>query len=161
MAKKRKASQSFSFHEEYPSDEEEDEDFNSPSKGAASKEASDSDESYGDSDDDDRDEFDELEEKAANEIVSGLELPKKHKLARKRIVKIRDPSKKKYRRIESKSAAFKSPRDRIQEFPQEFLIVNNSHLYCSLCDKQLDTKRSIVKNHLQSKKHLVSGIQLL
>ena len=158
MPRKRKASQAFTFHEEYASDEEEDEDFNSPSKGAANKEVSDSDDSYSNSDDDDQDEFDELEEK---EIVNGLELPKKHKLARKRIVKMRDPSKKKYGRIESKSAAFKSPKDRINEFPQEFLIVNNSHLYCALCDKQLDTKRSIVLNHLRSEKHLVSGIQLL
>ena len=46
-----------------------------------------------------------------------------------------------------------SPRDRIEEFPGENLCLRGGKLFCSGCKEILSSKKSILKNHLASKKH--------
>ena len=45
-----------------------------------------------------------------------------------------------------------SPRDRIEEFPGENLCLRGG-LFCNGCKEILSSKKSILKNHLASKKH--------
>ena len=46
-----------------------------------------------------------------------------------------------------------SPRDRIEEFPGENLCLRGGKLFCNGCKEILSSKKSILKNHLASKKH--------
>ena len=46
-----------------------------------------------------------------------------------------------------------SPRDRIEEFPGENLCLRGGKLFCNVCKEILSSKKSILKNHLASKKH--------
>ena len=46
-----------------------------------------------------------------------------------------------------------SPRDRIEEFPGENLCLRGGKLFCNWCKEILSSKKSILKNHLASKKH--------
>ena len=46
-----------------------------------------------------------------------------------------------------------SPRDRIEEFPGENLCPRGGKLFCNWCEEILSSKKSILKNHLASKKH--------
>ena len=46
-----------------------------------------------------------------------------------------------------------SPRDRIEEFPGENLCLRGGKLFCNGCKAILSSKKSILKNHLASKKH--------
>ena len=46
-----------------------------------------------------------------------------------------------------------SPRDRIEEFPEENLCLRGGKLFCNECKEILSSKKSILKNHLASKKH--------
>ena len=46
-----------------------------------------------------------------------------------------------------------SPRDRIEEFPGENLCPRGGKLFCTGCKEILSSKKSILKNHLASKKH--------
>ena len=46
-----------------------------------------------------------------------------------------------------------SPRDRIEEFPGENLSLRGGKLFCNGCKEILSSKKSILKNHLTSKKH--------
>ena len=46
-----------------------------------------------------------------------------------------------------------SPRDRIEEFPGKNLCLRGEKLFCSGCKEMLSYKKSILKNHLASKKH--------
>ena len=46
-----------------------------------------------------------------------------------------------------------SPRDRIEEFPGENLCPRGGKLFCHGCKEILSSKKSILKNHLASKKH--------
>ena len=45
-----------------------------------------------------------------------------------------------------------SPRDRIEEFPGENLCLRGGKLFCNGCKEILSSKKSILKNHLASKK---------
>ena len=46
-----------------------------------------------------------------------------------------------------------SPRDRIEEFPGENLCLRGGKLFYNGCKEILSSKKSILKNHLASKKH--------
>ena len=46
-----------------------------------------------------------------------------------------------------------SPHDRIEEFPGENLCPRGRKLFCHGCKEILSSKKSILKNHLASKKH--------
>ena len=46
-----------------------------------------------------------------------------------------------------------SPRNRIEEFPGENLCLRGGKLFCNGCKEILSSKKSILKNHLASKKH--------
>ena len=46
-----------------------------------------------------------------------------------------------------------SLRDRIEEFPGENLCLRGGKLFCNGCKEILSSKKSILKNHLASKKH--------
>ena len=46
-----------------------------------------------------------------------------------------------------------SPRDRSEEFPGENLCLRGGKLFCNGCKEILSSKKSILKNHLASKKH--------
>ena len=108
---------------------------------------------------DEEDEFDRIQEINASEAMEGLILPGNHILAKKRTIKCRDPTKKRYKRVKKSTALnSKKPKDRVLEFPNKGLIVNNGEIFCKLCDKQLLTKRSILVQHLRSKKHVVNKI---
>ena len=91
--------------------------------------------------------------------MEGPILPENRTLARKRTLKCHDPTKKRCKRMKKPTAlSSKNPKDRVVEFPNEGLIVNNGELFCTLCDKQLLTKQSILVQHLGSKKHVVDMI---
>ena len=76
-----------------------------------------------------------------------------------RITQCRDRSKKRCKRMKKPTAlSSKNPKDRVVEFPNEGLIVNNGELFCTLCDKQLLTKQSILVQHLGSKRHVVDMV---
>ncbi|CAH3181443.1 unnamed protein product [Porites evermanni] len=47
-----------------------------------------------------------------------------------------------------------SPRDRIEEFPGENLCLRGGKLFCNCCKEILSSKKSVLKNHLASKKHV-------
>ena len=46
-----------------------------------------------------------------------------------------------------------SLRDRIEEFPEQNLCLRGGKLFCNGCKEILSSKKSILKNHLASKKH--------
>ena len=46
-----------------------------------------------------------------------------------------------------------SRRDRMEEFPGENLCLRGGKLFCNGCKEILSSKKSILKNHLASKKH--------
>ena len=48
----------------------------------------------------------------------------------------------------------RSPCDRIEEFPGENLCLRGGKLFCNGCKEILSSKKSILKNHLASKKHV-------
>ena len=52
------------------------------------------------------------------------------------------------------------PATRINEFPNEPLIVSFGKLFCSVCWETLAVKKSTVLNHINSSKHLVSKEKL-
>ena len=43
--------------------------------------------------------------------------------------------------------------DRIKQFPGESLCLRNSKLFCDACKELLSSKKSILQNHVASKKH--------
>ena len=43
--------------------------------------------------------------------------------------------------------------DRIKQFPGENLCLRNSKLFCDACKELLSSKKSILQNHVASKKH--------
>ena len=53
-----------------------------------------------------------------------------------------------------------SPCDRIEEFPGENLCLRGGELFCNGCKEILSSKKSILKNHLASKKHAVGKEKL-
>ena len=46
-----------------------------------------------------------------------------------------------------------SPHQRVEEFPDEMLVVSSGKLYCEACKSTLALKKSIVKDHVGSDKH--------
>ena len=59
----------------------------------------------------------------------------------------------KYKERGNSDAKNTSPRDRIEEFPEENLCLRGGKLFCNGCKEILSSKKSILKNHLTSKKH--------
>ena len=53
-----------------------------------------------------------------------------------------------------------SPRDRIEEFSGENLCLRGGKLFCNGCKEILSSKKSILKNHLASKRHAASKEKL-
>ena len=53
-----------------------------------------------------------------------------------------------------------SPRDRIEKFPGENLCLRGAKLFCNGCKEILSSKKSILKNHLASKKHAAGKEEL-
>ena len=43
--------------------------------------------------------------------------------------------------------------DRVAQFPNENLTIREGKLFCSACKERVSTKKSILKNHIISKKH--------
>ena len=43
--------------------------------------------------------------------------------------------------------------DRVAQFPNENLTTRESKLFCSACKERVSTKKSILRNHINSKKH--------
>ena len=52
------------------------------------------------------------------------------------------------------------PPDRIEEFPGENLCLRGRKLFCNGCKEILSSKKSILKNHLASKKHAAGKEEL-
>ena len=53
------------------------------------------------------------------------------------------------------------PQQRVTEFAGENVVVSNGKLFCKSCREELNLKKSIVKNHLKSGKHLEGKRKLL
>ncbi|CAH3031381.1 unnamed protein product [Porites evermanni] len=66
----------------------------------------------------------------------------------------------KYRQRGNSDPKNMSPRDRIEEFPGENLCLRRGKLFCNGCKEILSSKKSILKNHLASKK-LAAGKEKL
>ena len=46
-----------------------------------------------------------------------------------------------------------TPRQRVKEFATECFVVSRGNLFCSACREELSLKRSVLKNHVSSRKH--------
>ena len=49
-----------------------------------------------------------------------------------------------------------SAKERVNQFPDEYLTVDAGKLFCSCCREELPTKKSSIAAHVKSAKHLKS-----
>ena len=62
---------------------------------------------------------------------------------------------KKSRVAQGKSTQVKvNPKQRVNEFPEEMLVVSAGKLYCEACHTVIALKKSIVKDHIMSSRHI-------
>ena len=59
----------------------------------------------------------------------------------------------KYKERGNSDSKNKNLYDRLKEFPNEHLCIRNGKLFCDACKEILAYKKSILKNHMSSKKH--------
>ena len=89
-------------------------------------------------------------------ILERLRAPTTSELSRKRKVHVNQPPIGKRRSVQSvrkfdpKSVR---PADRASEFPGEQLVQSAGKLFCKACREDVAVKRSVVLNHIKSKKH--------
>ena len=111
-----------------------------------------------DGSDSESDDLSTTPEPAQPSILERLQAPQQSDLARKRT----NPSRGK-RRSRGSSASSSDPKgvrpeQRIKDYPGETFIVSCGNLFCRACRERLCLKKSSVKNHVGSKKHLEGNI---
>ena len=99
-------------------------------------------------------------------ILDVLRPPTRSKLTRKRKVDSNPPPKGKRRARGEGSTEPKtvSPRQRVDEFPDERLTVTGkggSRLFCNACREELSLRRNVIANHVASNKHKTSKEKLV
>ena len=95
-------------------------------------------------------------------VLDRLRAPKLSDLSRKRNVAVNPPRGKRSCKSTnvSTAAATVTPQQCVTEFSGEQLTVSNGKLFCKACREELNLKKSNVKNHVQSTKHLDSKLQV-
>ena len=96
-------------------------------------------------------------------LLDKLRSPVPSELARKRKVSTNPPPVgQKRSKGGSASAILKSvsPQDRVREFSDDNLCVSASKLFCRACREELSVKKSVIKNHVESTKHITSKSRL-
>lgn len=102
-------------------------------------------------------------EPARPSILERLRAPQASVLARKRKIATNPPRGK--RRSQGSSASSSDPKSvrpdqRVKDYPAETFIVSCGNLFCHACRERLCLKKSSIKNHVGSKKHLEGKIKL-
>ena len=92
-------------------------------------------------------------------LLTVLKAPKQSELTRKRKVAVNPPTGK-CKCKKSQGSANVKPLQRINEFPDQNLIISSEKLFCSACREQLSLKKSIIKNHIRSAKDLDGKFRL-
>ena len=95
-------------------------------------------------------------------LLQRLKAPTPAEIARKRKTKSNPPPKGK-RSCRGWSASDPkgiSPSDRVKEFPNQDLKVARGKLFYVACREELSLKRSIIRNHVQSQKHVAGKASL-
>ena len=86
-------------------------------------------------------------------LLTVLKAPKQSDLTRKRKVAVNPPiGKRKCKSV--KGLASVKPLQRTNEFRNESLAVSNGKLFCNSCREEVSLKKSIIKNHISSVKHV-------
>ena len=85
-------------------------------------------------------------------LLDKLKCPTKSDLCRKRKVQSLKPTavKKRHQPVTSNLTDSKgvTAHSRVKEFPNEYLIVRNSKLFCSACREEIALKKSTITNHI-------------
>ena len=92
--------------------------------------------------------------RCVHSVLDRLRSPQRSEISRKRSVKTNPPAGK--CQCKGRSASDPKgvePRKRVQDFPNEMLKVSAGVLFCEACREELGLKKSIVQNHIRSKKH--------
>jgi len=92
-------------------------------------------------------------------LLTVLKAPKQSDLTRKRKVAVNPPTGK--RKCKSaKGLASVKPLQRTTEFPNESLVVSNGKLFCNSCREEIGLKKSVIKNHVSSTKHVNGKLKM-
>ncbi len=92
---------------------------------------------------------------SARSMLDVLKAPTPADIARKRQIKHNPPPRGKRRCQGSSTSDPKgvTPSQRVKEFPKEPLSVSGGALFCNACREEVSLKRSVLANHVNSKKH--------
>ena len=85
-----------------------------------------------------------------NEVTGTFSGPGRAEITRQRTVRSTGG---KYGKRGKSDAKNVSLHDRVAQFPNENLTIREGKLFCSACKERVSTKKSILKNHIISKKH--------
>lgn len=101
-------------------------------------------------------------EATADHYISKLPLPEKARIARDRQIP-QNPVGSRKRRRGGSSTKLKTvnKHDRVKEFPGECLTVEGGAIFCEACRTEVGVKKSLVKQHISSKRHAQSKRKFL
>ena len=99
---------------------------------------------------------------SAKSILEVLKAPQASDLTRKRKVDCNPPlGRKRSRGQGSSEPKSVTPRDRVNEFPDEcFTVSGNGKLFCNGCREEISLRKNIIANHINCKKHKTSKEKL-
>ncbi len=87
--------------------------------------------------------------------ISKLPVPEKAHISRNRQVSLNPPGSRKRRRLgASTKAKAVSILERVKQFPNECLAKEGGALFCEACRTEIGMKKSLVKQHVNSKRHV-------
>ena len=89
----------------------------------------------------------------SSSLLNSLNQAQKSELSRKRKVEQPKGSGEKRKSKTPTDPSKISPKDRIKEFPNEYLEVRHDKLFCLACRKELSLKKSTINNHVYSNTH--------
>uniref|UniRef100_A0A1X7TX16 U1-type domain-containing protein n=1 Tax=Amphimedon queenslandica TaxID=400682 RepID=A0A1X7TX16_AMPQE len=100
----------------------------------------------------------------ANSLLDRLRPPNMSELGRKRKIHSNPPppvgKKRSIQNFHKSDPKSVSPSQRVKDFPGEELLESAGKLFCRACRETLAVKRSVVRNHIASKKHQDSKANL-